>query len=205
MPATPYLERRQNDIIPYYDYPKYYDNDPNEKWNSWGRYVAAAAVIIFFIFLFLLFAVLRVKRRQRRGFAPYNGTGWIARKFPNNGRLRGGDANQQTYPQQTYYPPPQPPRNPDADGIYDTPAPPYTPNPAFEQQTGVTSPAPPAPYYAPPPGPPPAAQGQQAYEMTTSPPMNQQYTGTSIQSNNPYYQPPNSPPPAHLGGAPPKY
>ncbi|KAI9048355.1 hypothetical protein LZ554_008147 [Drepanopeziza brunnea f. sp. 'monogermtubi'] len=58
----------------------YLDDDDDDRgfenrWDSWGRWVALILVVIFFLLMGYLFSVTR--RRRQRGMAPMYGTGWI--------------------------------------------------------------------------------------------------------------------------------
>jgi len=92
-----------------------FDDNCNDDWNSWGRWVFFGLFVVGFILVAVGFACLNSRRRRRNGLAPRYGTGWAANGFGRNRWGGGGDG-------------------------YGQAAPPYNQNapPVYAQQTGNT-------------------------------------------------------------------
>jgi len=94
----------------------------NSTWNDWGRWAALGVIICVVIILAFIFSCFNSRRRRRRGLQPMYGTGWMANK-PQQGQYGN---TQNYYPNQPYNNGPH------------APAPPYSPGPIGNQQTGNT-------------------------------------------------------------------
>ncbi|EPE25341.1 hypothetical protein GLAREA_01253 [Glarea lozoyensis ATCC 20868] len=95
-------------------YSYYGDDCTYSAWNDWGRWVALAVIVVAVLVFAFLVSCINTRRRRRRGLAPMYGTGWMpGNKNPPQGNQQYG-------------------------GYYGAPAPPYTPAPMPNQQTGTT-------------------------------------------------------------------
>jgi len=91
-------------------------NCGNSGWNDWGRWVALGCIIAFAILVAVLFSCYSARRRRSHGLHPYYGTGWAVGNKPaqyqNNQGYYGNSAGP--------------------------PAPPYSPGPVNQNETGNT-------------------------------------------------------------------